>query len=151
MIRDADPSADILCRGGDRWRGGRQNELADAPNQSEKRKSEIATASPVRVQCQQRWVMLLTLNVRLHLNFFFGSYGSRFRVEVHFTYRWLGLVIHICLSDEIWNGSIPFLSILLLSISLMKTTATHFSILNAVIDERHDEAFEISETPFISS
>ena len=36
-----------------------------------KPKSEIATASPVRVQCQQRWVMLLTLNVGSHLNLFF--------------------------------------------------------------------------------
>jgi len=61
----------------------------------------------------------VTLDVGSHLNFFLknfylgGSFGSRFRVEVHFTYLWLGLVIHICSSDETWNASIPFLSILL--------------------------------------
>jgi hypothetical protein len=77
VIRDADPSADILCRDDDQWRGGRRNESGghDGPYRSEMRKSEIATASPVRVQCQ-RWVMLLTINVGSHLKFFFfGGVG----------------------------------------------------------------------------
>src|SRR5579871_2662233 len=64
-------------------------------------------------------------------------------------------MIYKCLSNEIWNGPIPFLSILLVSIVLMKSADKNrrrhaFPSQTQVIDERHDEAFEISETPFIS-